>query len=83
MGPKYMRPVRGAPCRDLGGEADDDRFWRAGLIYLNRDDPAIMVGNRFGVGWTFNFGNPTAWLVITEILAAVAGLAAIRAAAGM
>jgi uncharacterized membrane protein len=26
-------------------------FWKAGLIYLNRDDPAIMVGARFGVGW--------------------------------
>ncbi len=27
---------------------DDDRFWKGGLIYINRDDPAIMVGNRFG-----------------------------------
>jgi uncharacterized membrane protein len=29
-----------------------------GLLYLNRDDPAVMVGSRFGVGWTFNLGNP-------------------------
>jgi uncharacterized membrane protein len=42
-----------------------------------------MVGARFGVGWTFNFGNPTAWLVIAGIVAAPAGLAAIGVAAGM
>jgi len=62
---------------------DDDRFWKAGLIYVNRDDPAIMVGNRFGVGWTFNSADRTAWLVLAGIVAAPAGLAAIMAAAGL
>jgi uncharacterized membrane protein len=64
-------------------DRDDDRFWKGGLIYVNRDDPAIMVGNRFGVGWTFNLGNLTAWLVIAGIVIAPAGLAVIRAAAGL
>jgi uncharacterized membrane protein len=64
-------------------DRDDDRFWKAGLIYVNRDDPAIMVGNRFGVGWTFNFANRAAWLVLAGIVAAPAGLAAIMAAAGL
>jgi uncharacterized membrane protein len=58
-------------------ERDDDRFWKAGLIYVNRDDPALMVGARFGVGWTFNFGNPVAWVIIAVIAAVPAGLAAI------
>jgi uncharacterized membrane protein len=66
-----------------GTDRDDDRFWKAGLIYLNRDDPAIMVGARFGVGWTFNVANPMAWLVIAGIVAAPAGLVAIAAATGM
>ncbi len=69
--------------QEAGTDRDDDQFWKAGLIYVNRDDSAIMVGNRFGVGWTFNFANPAAWLVITGIVAAPAGLAAIGAAAGM
>lgn len=43
---------------------DDDRFWRLGLVYLNRDDPAFLVPKRFGVGWTINLGNPWAWLVV-------------------
>jgi uncharacterized membrane protein len=66
-----------------GTERDDDRFWKAGLIYLNRDDPAIMVGARFGVGFTFNVANPMSWLIIAGILAAPAGLAAISVAAGL
>jgi uncharacterized membrane protein len=65
-----------------GTDRDDDRFWKAGLIYLNRDDPAIMVAARFGVGWTFNVANPMAWLVIAGIVAAPAGLAAIIIATG-
>ena len=57
-----------------GVDRDDDRFWKAGLVYVNRDDPAIMVGARFGVGWTFNLANPLAWLVLAGIIAAPLGL---------
>ena len=66
-----------------GTDRDDDRFWKAGLIYLNREDPAIMVSARFGVGWTFNVANPTAWLIIVGMVAAPAGLVAISAAASL
>jgi uncharacterized membrane protein len=65
-----------------GVDRDDDRFWKAGLIYVNRDDPAIMVGARFGVGWTFNLANPTAWLIIAGIVATPAGLVVLAATAG-
>jgi len=74
--------VRGL-ARATGTDRDDDRFWKAGLLYGNRDDPAVMVGSRFGAGWTLNVGNPAAWLIIAGIVAAPAGLAAIGAAAGM
>lgn len=60
---------------------DDDRFWKGGLIYVNRDDPAVMVGSRFGVGWTFNFGNRLAWLVVAGIVAGP-GLAVIQTVGG-
>jgi uncharacterized membrane protein len=53
---------------------EDDRFWKLGLIYLNREDPALMVTKRFGVGWTVNFANPKAWLLLAGIVAAAAGL---------
>jgi len=72
-------PGRSSPART---DRDDDRFWKAGLFYVNRDDPSVMVGNRFGIGWTFNFGNRTACLIFAGIIAAPAGLAAIMLAAG-
>jgi uncharacterized membrane protein len=62
---------------------DDDRFWKAGLIYVTRADPAIVVPARIGVSWTLNLGNPAAWLVIAVIIGTVAGLAVLRIAAGM
>jgi uncharacterized membrane protein len=65
-----------------GTDRDDDRFWKAGLLYANRDDPAIVVGARFGVGWMLNFGNPVAWLLIAGFVAWWAGLAVLIAAAG-
>jgi uncharacterized membrane protein len=66
-----------------GTDRDDDRFWKAGLLYVNRDDPAVAVAARFGAGWTLNFGNRAAWLIIAGIAAALAGLVAIGAATGM
>jgi uncharacterized membrane protein len=66
-----------------GTDRDDDRFWKGGLLYVNRDDPALVVGARFGFGWALNFGNPVAWLLIAGFVALWAGLAVIGAAAGM
>jgi uncharacterized membrane protein len=74
---------RGGYGTAAGIDRDDDRFWKAGLIYVNRDDPAILVGARFGVGWTFNLANPMAWLVIAGIVATPAGLVALAAAVGL
>jgi uncharacterized membrane protein len=51
----------------------DDRHWILGAIYVNRDDSAIFVERRFGVGWTMNFGNPRAILVLLLILAVPIG----------
>ncbi len=49
---------------------DDDRFWKAGSIYVNRADPALLVPKRFGVGWTVNMGHPAgiALAVITLLI---------------
>jgi uncharacterized membrane protein len=52
---------------------DDDRYWRGGLFYINREDHALMVPRRFGVGWTLNFGNPGAAMLLAG-LAVLIGL---------
>jgi uncharacterized membrane protein len=55
-------------------DRDDDRFWKGGLLYVNRDDPALMVSARVGVGWTFNLANRAAWLLLSAIAGVPAGL---------
>ncbi|HEY0260190.1 MAG TPA: DUF5808 domain-containing protein [Lacisediminihabitans sp.] len=46
------------PVRDGRPDApDDDRYWHGGVFYANRDDPAIFVPKRFGIGWTINFAS--------------------------
>jgi len=50
---------------------DDDRFWRAGLLYVNREDPALFVPRRFGLGWSINFGNTTGLLLVIGSLVAI------------
>jgi uncharacterized membrane protein len=45
------------------GIADNAR-WIWGLFFFDRDDPSIMVESRFGIGYTLNYGNPTAILIV-------------------
>jgi uncharacterized membrane protein len=47
---------------------DDDRLWKAGLVYWNPKDPALIVPKRFGIGYTFNFGHWLAWAVLLALI---------------
>ncbi len=53
---------------------DDDRYWRGGQIYVNRDDPAWLVPRRFGYGYTVNMGHPGSWVALTGLLVVLVGL---------
>ena len=57
-------PTNTAPV----GDRTPDDCWKWGLLYFNPADPALWVEKRFGIGWTFNFGNPRAWFVLGAIL---------------
>jgi uncharacterized membrane protein len=57
---------------------DDDRYWRGGLFYVNRKDPALVVARRFGVGWTLNFGNPGTAMLLVGVVALIAVLITLR-----
>jgi uncharacterized membrane protein len=61
--------ARLGPPAETATDRTDDRRWIWGVIYANRNDPAIFVERRFGVGWTLNVGNPRAILVLILILA--------------
>lgn len=62
-------------------QRDDDRYWyAAGMIYLNRRDPAILVHRRVGLYWTLNLGHPVSWAICAAIVAfaILAGLGVIE-----
>ena len=63
------RVLSGAPG-DADDEmaCDDDDHWKLGIFYVNRDDPSWLVPERFGVGWTVNFGRPAAWVFLIGTL---------------
>ena len=47
---------------------DDDTYWKLGQFYFNKEDPALFLEKRFGVGWTINFARPLAWILFLGII---------------
>lgn len=47
---------------------DDDSKWILGSIYYNKNDPAMMIEKRIGIGWTINFANPKSIVFILVTL---------------
>jgi uncharacterized membrane protein len=35
---------------------------------VNRSDPRLIVPKRWGIGWTFNFARPIAWVAFAVLL---------------
>jgi len=51
------------------GDRSSDKYWKLGLIYVNRSDPALFVEKRFGIGYTVNFGHPGVWVFLAVLVA--------------
>ncbi|MCF7886244.1 MAG: DUF5808 domain-containing protein [Candidatus Marinimicrobia bacterium] len=49
-------------------DMDDDKHWKFGIFYYNPEDPAMFVEKRMGVGWTFNFANIKALLLVSIVV---------------
>jgi len=43
--------------------------WKGGVVYSNAADPRLIVPKRSGLGWTFNFAKPSAWVLLAILLA--------------
>jgi uncharacterized membrane protein len=59
----------------------DNRNWVLGMFYVNRDDPSFLVEKRFGLGYTINFGNPKAVVLVVAFVGAILALVLIAHAA--
>ncbi len=49
-------------------EPTPNECWYVGMFYYNPQDPAIFVEKRVGIGYTMNFANPLAWLLMGGLL---------------
>lgn len=63
-GTRKSEGPEGAPV----GDRTADEHWHWGLFYFNPADPALMVEKRMGIGYTLNFGNPWAWLMLVGLV---------------
>jgi uncharacterized membrane protein len=63
------------PGRPTSTDASDRDIghWVAGIFYVNRENPHLLVPKRLGAGWTFNYAHPIARL-LTVGLSVLLGL---------
>jgi uncharacterized membrane protein len=74
-GRAQLRPANVRDPKNARPDAvDDDEHWKGGVFYVNRDDPALMVPRRFGLGWTVNLGHPAGIALTAALLLAIAAL---------
>lgn len=65
---------RRQPQGELTGGLADNAHWVLGMFYVDRDDPSLMVEERFGIGYTMNWGNPRAVLIAVGITSSIVAL---------
>jgi uncharacterized membrane protein len=65
-------PTETSDAAPVVGDRTPDECWKLGLFYFNRNDPALWVEKRFGIGWTVNMGNPKSWYLLGALLLFVA-----------
>jgi uncharacterized membrane protein len=61
----------------LTGGLADNAHWVWGIFYVDKDDPSLTVESRFGIGYTFNFGNRNALLLMGTYAVLSLGLTAL------
>ncbi|WP_167859738.1 DUF1648 domain-containing protein [Paenibacillus cymbidii] len=62
--PIYLARGKGS----VSGAEGEDRYWRGDIFYFNRDNPALLVPKRIGIGSTFNMAHPLSWIILGAIL---------------
>lgn len=66
------RKLRDLPDDSTSSEkitnVNDNRYWKWGMVYVNREDKSILVPKRFGVGYTINLGNAKSVLIFALLI---------------
>ncbi|WP_219106722.1 DUF5808 domain-containing protein [Austwickia sp. TVS 96-490-7B] len=81
--PEVMDSRNGDVPALAGSESvDDDASWIWGVIYCDRDDPALFVAKRIGIGYTINVGHPAGMLLLGGLFVVTAAAVAVPLLAG-
>ena len=56
-------------------ENDDDKYWKIGMFYVNKNDPSIFVEKRYGIGYTINFGRIESILMFIALIVIIVVMA--------
>lgn len=68
--------------KGTAGAEGEDRYWRGDVFYYNRDNPALLVPKRIGIGMTFNMARPLSWVILGAIVLLPLALIAFAATRG-
>lgn len=82
MGQGGARIEKGAASSPLTNGLADNARWKLGAFYYAPDDPSIFVEKRFGIGYTLNFGNRWAVLMLVAFLVGIAAFVALALSTG-
>lgn len=69
-----MREIAGPGTMEAAAPTEG---WIGGTIYYNRNDPAVWVEKRVGIGWTLNFAHPVSWAFMVLVVVVPIGIALI------
>jgi uncharacterized membrane protein len=56
------------------GDRTANTYWKLGLFYVNRNDPAVFIEKGFGIGYTLNLGHPSTWVFLAVLVAVFVGI---------
>jgi uncharacterized membrane protein len=78
LGPLMLLiPAMAYAVRESNRPRDPDptpnECWKGGVIYYNRDDAALFVQRRDGIGFTVNMANRWSWAIYGSLLLVIAG----------
>jgi len=46
--------------------------YKWGIFYYDPEDKRVLIPKRFGIGWTFNFGNWKSYVLVAVLISLVA-----------
>lgn len=61
-------------CEWRNAVPDEDDCWYFVLFYFNPEDPRLFLPKRTGLGWTINFAQPLAYVILILMVIGLAAL---------